>query len=166
MKEMQETNKTTLPKKKVAIIWTRVSSPAQTEGLIEKIESCKEYANNNDIEVTHQVTMIGSDTEFPKKHYELLFELITRNPDVNTILVKGYDRLARADATSIVIKSFLKSKGVNILSITQEVKDKGVVEELMESMFLLYSQLENNFCMINNNAFKENNHDKTEEKGY
>lgn len=151
---MKTTTKTMLPNKKVAIIFARVSSNAQVEGLMEQIEACEEYAANNDIEVTHHVTMIGNDIKVYEEHYKRLFELIAQHPEINTVLIDGYDRLARVGAMSIVIKSLLHSKGTDVVSIAQGVMEKSAAEALMEDMLFLYSHFENNICNIDNNALQ------------
>lgn len=154
MKEMQATTKTTLPYKKVAVIWARVSSKSQIEGLINQIEACEEYAANNDIEVAHYVYVIGNDVKIFEEQYKYLFELISKLPEINTVLIDGYDRLARAGATGIMIRALLKSNGVNVLDITQTVVETTQVEELMENILYLYTEFENKICRRKLNAFK------------
>lgn len=153
---MKTTTKTMLPNKKVAIILARVSSDAQVEGLMEQIDACEKYAVQNDIEVIRHITIIGGvgDMEDYEKHYKLLFEEKARHPEINTVLVSGYDRLARAGVMSIVMKALLQAKGINVVSTAQGVMEKSSAEELMEEMLCLYSHLENSICNIDNNSLQ------------
>ena len=154
MENMKTTTKTMRSNKKVAVIWARVNSDSQIEGLAKQIETCKEYAANNEIEVTHHVTMIGNDVKVFEWHYKHLFELISQHPEINTVLINGYDRLARVGAMSIMIKCLLKSNGVDVLDITQPVVATTQAGEFIERMLCMYSEFENNICRRNHNAFK------------
>lgn len=154
MKNMKTTTKTTQLSKKVAVIWARISSDSQVEGLAKQIEACEEYAANNEIEVTHHITMIGNDVKIFEGHYKRLLELMAQHPEINSVLIDGYDRLARAGATGIMIRFLLKSNGVEVLDITQTVVETTQAEELMERTLYLYSEFENNICKRNHNAFK------------
>ena len=132
--------------KKVAVIWTRVSSSQQLDNLSldTQEKACRDYAARNGIEIDN---VMGKTNESAKKEGKLYNEMITyvsRHRHVNIILVYSYDRFSRAGAEAIMTKVYLKSKGINVVSVTQPIDNDTIAGELMENMLFLFNQFENN----------------------
>lgn len=132
--------------KKVAVIWTRVSSSQQLDNLSldTQEKACRDFAARNGIEIDD---VMGKTNESAKKEGKLYNEMITyvsRHRHINTILVYSYDRFSRAGAEAIITKAYLKSKGINVVSVTQPIDNDTIAGELMENMLFLFNQFENN----------------------
>lgn len=117
-------NRTTLPKHKVAVIWTRVSTKDQADNnlsLETQEKACIRYAEQHGIEVA---SIKGQTNESAKTEGKLFREMISYvsiHRNINTILVYSFDRFSRAGAEGMVTKQYLKSKGVTVISVTQPI---------------------------------------------
>ena len=133
--------------KRIAVIWTRVSTKEQADNnlsLDTQEKACRDYAAKNGIEVD---CLKGGTNESAKQEGKLYNEMITyvsRHRHINTILVYSYDRFSRAGAEAIVTKAYLKSKGINVISVTQPIDGDSIAGEFMENMLFLFNQFENN----------------------
>ena len=133
--------------KKVAVIWTRVSTKEQADNNLSldvQEKACRDYAARNGIEID---CLKGGTNESAKQEGKLYQDMITyvsRHRHINTILVYSYDRFSRAGAEAIVTKAYLKSKGISVVSVTQPIDGDSIAGEFMENMLFLFNQFENN----------------------
>ena len=133
--------------KKIAVIWTRVSTKEQADNnlsLDTQEKACRDYAAKNGIEVD---CLKGGTNESAKQEGKLYQDMITyvsRHRHINTILVYSFDRFSRAGAEAIVTKAYLKSKGISVISVTQPIDGDSIAGEFMENMLFLFNQFENN----------------------
>ena len=129
--------------KKIAVIWTRVSTKEQADNnlsLDTQEKACRDYAAKNGIEVD---CLKGGTNESAKQEGKLYQDMITyvsRHRHINTILVYSYDRFSRAGAEAIVTKAYLKSKGISVISVTQPIDGDSIAGEFMENMLFLFNQ--------------------------
>lgn len=140
---MMRTN-TTLPEKKVAIIWARVSCIIQDTK--EQVEVCKKYAIQHDIIVDRVFEATGEGAYLNGVNIKEAINYVAKHPNINTILVMSYDRLSRVSTGIMVFLHFLKSKGVSIISVTEPRYEDSVAGEFLKSVCELYSSFENGFC--------------------
>lgn len=132
--------------KKVAVIWARVNSKENAEGLKQQVIACKDYAKKNNIEVNYTYAMICDGLSLNNNQFTSMVQYIAQHPCVNTILVENYDRLTRAYIELAFAKYYLQSKGINIVSIAQTFGGKSLTDEFAEVIVAGYSQFENRFC--------------------
>ena len=133
--------------KKVAVIWTRVSTSYQAENnlsLETQEKACLEYAERNDIEVDRIMGQTNESAKEEGKLYEEMITYVSMNKRINVILVYSYDRFSRAGAEAIVTKAYLKTKGIYVISVTQPIDSDNMAGEFMENMLFLFNQFENN----------------------
>ncbi len=148
MKKRKNTtsNRTTPEGKKIAVIWTRVSTKEQADNnlsLDTQEKLCREYADHKGIEVD---CLMGGTNESAKEEGKLFKEMVTyvvNHRRVNTILVYSFDRFSRAGAEGIATKAYLKRKGVTVISVTQPTDPDSSAGKFMEDITFLYSQYEN-----------------------
>ena len=148
MKVRKTTSDRTTPEgKKIAVIWTRVSTKEQADNnlsLDTQEKACREYAARNGIVVE---CLLGGTNESAKMEGKLFKQMITyvaQHRHINTILVYSFDRFSRAGAEGIVTKAYLKSKGVTVISVTQPTDPDSSSGEFMEGITFLFNQYENN----------------------
>lgn len=132
---------------KVAVIWTRVSTKEQADNnlsLETQEKACRDYAERNGIEID---CIKGNTNESAKTEGKLFREMIayvSLHKRVNTILVYSLDRFSRTGPEAMVTKEYLKSKGINIISVTQPIDNNNAAGAFMENIIFLFSQFENN----------------------
>lgn len=132
--------------RKVAALWTRVSSVDQEKhgcGLEFQDKICREYAAKNNIIIKKA---FGGKYESAKTEgdgYKKMIQEVAKDREINMILVHSFDRFSRAGNEAIVTKAFLKSKGIYVISATQKTDPDSAAGEFMENIFFLFSQFEN-----------------------
>ena len=133
--------------KKIAVIWTRVSTKEQADNnlsLETQEKACREYAERNGIEID---CIKGNTNESAKTEGKLCREMIayvSLHKRVNTIIVYSLDRFSRTGPEAMVTKEYLKSKGITIISVTQPIDNNNAAGAFMENIIFLFSQFENN----------------------
>ena len=140
-------NRTTPQNKKVAIIWTRVSTKEQADNnlsLETQERACKDYAKRFGIEVERIMGQTNESAKTEGKLYQEMITYVSMHRNINTILVYSFDRFSRAGAEAIVTKAYLKSKGVTVVSVTQPIDSDSMAGEFMENIIFLFNQFENN----------------------
>ena len=140
---MMKTN-TTLPEKKVAIIWARVSSNEQS--MNGQVEACRKYAIQHDIKVDRVFEAVCGGFDMGGMYIKEAINYVAKHPKINTILVTSHDRLSRMSTGNMVLLHFLKSKGVSVVCVTQPPYEDSVAGEFLKSVCDLYSSYENGFC--------------------
>ena len=133
-------------KKNVAIIWARVNTMGKIDGLKRQVCVCKEFAKQQDIEVKYTYTMISDGVSLNAERFANVVQYVTQHPEVNTLLVEGYDRMTRSWIELVMAKCFLQSRGVKLVSVTQPSGRDCITDSLVESVIQSYTHFENAFC--------------------
>ena len=147
MKKKKETSDRINSEEKAAVIWTRVSTKEQAENNLSlgtQYNACIDYAKKHKIEI---IGRHGNANESAKKEGKLFKEMIAqvaRNKKISIILVYSFDRFSRAGIEGIITKQYLKSKGIKVISVTQQTDPESAVGEFMENIIFLFNQFENN----------------------
>ena len=103
--------------RKVAALWTRVSTREQEENncsLENQRKICLEYAEQRGITIKKE---FGGTHESAKSEGELYRKMISevaKDKEINIILVYSFDRFSSAGT-----EAYLKSKGIYVISATQ-----------------------------------------------
>ena len=108
---------------KVAALWTRVSTERQEENncsLDTQKKICMEYAERYGIRIKREFGGTHESAKTEGKKYKAMISAVAADPEINIILVYSFDRFSRAGAEAIATKAFLKSKGVYVISATQQ----------------------------------------------
>ena len=140
-------NRTTPHDKKVAVIWTRVSTKEQAENnlsLETQEKACMDYAHRYGIAIERIMGQTNESAKTEGKLYQEMITYVSMHRNINTILVYSFDRFSRAGAEAIVTKAYLKSKGVTVVSVTQPIDSDSMAGEFMENIIFLFNQFENN----------------------
>ena len=131
---------------KVAALWTRVSSEKQEQNncsLETQEKVCREFAERNGITIKNH---FGGTHESAKKmgnEFNRMIAAVSRDREINVILVYSYDRFSRTGAEASMLKALLKSKGVYVVSATQPVDPDSASGDFMEDVLLLFSKFDN-----------------------
>ena len=146
-RKKRTTNDRTSGDKKVAVIWTRVSTKEQADNnlsLDTQEKACRDYAARNGIEVD---CLMGGTNESAKEEGKLFREMVTyvaKHRRINTIVVYSLDRFSRAGEQAMITVGYLKSKGIMVESVTQPIDANNPAGEFMQKMLFLFNQFENN----------------------
>lgn len=102
--------------KRNAIIWKRTSNGLgeANESLRFQEATCQGYAAKNGIRVIGVFESIGNDTILNDFAMKVLGE-----EEVNTILVSSFDRFSRSGTHGVAAKHYLKSMGIDVVSVSQ-----------------------------------------------
>ena len=136
-KKASQVDRTTPQGKRIAIIWTRVSTKEQAENnlsLETQEKACRDYASKHGIEVEKLMGGTNESAKQEGKLYNEMISYVSSHKHINTILVYSFDRFSRAGAEAIVTKAFLKSKGISVISVTQPTDPDSTSGTFMENM--------------------------------
>ena len=144
-KSIETSNRTTPSDKRIAVIWTRVSSKDQKDNLSLDIQehACLDYAEKHGIIVDKILGQTNESAKTEGKLYHEMIAYVSSHRAINTILVYSFDRFSRAGAEAIVTKAFLKSKGITVVSVTQPIDADNMAGEFLENLLFLFNQFEN-----------------------
>lgn len=140
-------DRTTAKERRVAVIWTRVSTKEQAEhnlSLETQEKACQDYAKRLGIEVVRIMGQTNESAKTEGKLYREMIAYVSSNRQINTILVYSFDRFSRAGAEAMMTKAYLKAKGISVISVTQPIDDDNVAGEFMQNLIFLFNQFENN----------------------
>ncbi|MBR2134948.1 MAG: recombinase family protein [Bacteroidales bacterium] len=156
-------DRTSPSNKKIAVIWTRVSTKEQADNnlsLRTQEKACRKYAVENGIEVDCIKGKTSESAKTVGKHFREMLSYVSANKRINTILVYSMDRFSRTGPEAMVTNEYLKSKGINIVSVTQPIDSNNASGTFMENILFLFSQFENNLrkdkCISGMRACLEN----------
>jgi len=141
--EASEIQKERKKRMKIAVIYARYSSDAQTEQSIEgQLRVCQDYASKNNIVIVDTYidrAMTGTNDLRPD-FQRMLRDSATGKWDY--VLVYKLDRFSRNKYESITHKHTLKQHGISVISATENIPDtpEGIIlESLLEGMNQYYS---------------------------
>ena len=131
-----------------AIIYTRVSTKEQAEtnlSLETQKRHCIECAKKKQL-IVHE--FFGGTYESAKtderKEFQRMMEYVKKHKNkISYIIVYSIDRFSRSGANSIFISEQLKKQGIHILSVTQEMETTTPSGKFQQSMYFMFSQLDN-----------------------
>ena len=129
---------------KTVVAYIRVSTDNQDEYSPDaQIRLIKEYAQNNNMILTNIYQDIGiSGTKARKRPQFQEMIAHAKEKEFDAILVWKYSRFARNQEESIVYKSMLKKKGVEVISVSEPMPNDvygGLIERIIEWMDEYYS---------------------------
>lgn len=131
---------------KVAALWTRVSTERQEENncsLDTQKKICKEYAERHGIRIKREFGGTHESAKTEGEKYKEMISAVIDDPEINIILVYSFDRFSRAGAEAIATKAFLKSKGVYVISATQQTDPDSAASTFMENLISTIIHFEN-----------------------
>ena len=131
---------------KVAALWTRVSSGEQEQNncsLESQEKICREYAERNGITIKKHYGDTHESAKTMGKLFNQMISEVTRDKEINIILVSSYGRFSRTGSEASVLKALLKSKGIYVVSATQPVDPDSATGEFMQDILLLFSKFDN-----------------------
>ncbi|GGX12736.1 serine type site-specific recombinase [Aquimarina muelleri] len=132
-----------------AVIYTRVSTKEQAmnnASLETQKTYCEDYAHKNGLQV---ISYFGGTYESAKRDDRIEFQKMLRyvknkNNKISFILVYAYDRFSRTGGSSIGLSEELKTKGINILSVSQPIDFSNDISSIVcENLFHMNSHISN-----------------------
>ena len=132
---------------KVAALWTRVSTEKQEKNncsLENQKRICREFAEAHGIRIKTEFGGTHESAKTEGKMYREMIAKVAKDKEINIILVYSFDRFSRAGNEAIMTKAYLKSKGIYVISATQQTDPDSAAGEFMENILFLFNQFENN----------------------
>ena len=132
--------------RKVAALWTRVSTKEQEENncsLENQRKICLEFAALRGITIKKEFGGTHESAKTEGEMYRKMIEEVAKDKDINIILVYSFDRFSRAGTEAIMTKAYLKAKGIYVISATQATDPDSAAGTFMENILFLFSQFEN-----------------------
>ena len=132
--------------RKVAALWTRVSSGEQEQNncsLESQDKICREYAERNGITIKKHYGGTHESAKNMGKLFNKMIDEVLHDKEINIILVSAYDRFSRTGPEASMTKALLKSEGIFVVSATQPVDPDSATGEFMQDILLLFSKFDN-----------------------
>ena len=132
--------------KKVAALWTRVSTKEQEENncsLENQRKICLEYAEQRGITIKKEFGGTHESAKTEGEMYRKMIKEVAKDKEINIILVYSFDRFSRAGTEAMTTKAYLKSKGIYVISATQATDPDSAAGRFMEDILFLFNQFEN-----------------------
>ena len=132
--------------RKVAALWTRVSTREQEENncsLENQRKICLEYAEQRGITVKKEFGGTHESAKSEGEMYRKMIAEVAKDKEINIILVYSFDRFSRAGTEAIMTKAYLKTKGIYVISATQATDPDSAAGTFMENILFLFNQFEN-----------------------
>ena len=131
---------------KVAALWTRVSSEKQEQNncsLETQEKVCREYAERNGIRIKKPFGGTHETAKNMGEEFKKMIDAVTKDKEINVILVYSYDRFSRTGAEASMLKAMLKKRGIYVISATQTIDPDTASGDFMEDVLLLFSKFDN-----------------------
>ena len=131
---------------KVAALWTRVSTEKQENencSLENQKKICKEFAEANNITIKCEYGGTHESAKTEGEIYNDMIKAVSKDKEINIILVYSFDRFSRAGIEAMVTKAYLKAKGIYVVSATQRTDPDSAAGTFMENIIFLFNQFEN-----------------------
>lgn len=126
---------------KTALIYARVSTEEQAEegkSIETQIKIANKWAKDNDYQIAKDGIYKDEGKSATNLNRPALKDMIARctsgNEKIDIVLVQDTDRLARNTFDHLTIKSILKKKGVNVVSISQPMIDDSPEGNLIDTI--------------------------------
>ena len=132
--------------RKVAALWTRVSTREQEENncsLENQRKICLEYAEQRGITIKREFGGTHESAKTEGEMYRKMIAEVAKDKEINIILVYSFDRFSRAGTEAMMTKAYLKSKGIYVISATQATDPDSAAGRFMEDILFLFNQFEN-----------------------
>lgn len=130
-----------------AVIYTRVSTKEQADNnasLSTQMKYCEYYAHRKELTI---VERFGGTHESAKtdsrKEFQRMLTYVKRRKDIAFIIVFSYDRFSRSGTSGASIKEDLKSRGIEILSATQEIDTTTPAGVMQQDVLFVFSKYDN-----------------------
>ena len=129
------------------VSYNRVSSKDQMvngNSLGWQNEQITQYAIRNNLVIKSSFggTFESAKTD-ERKEFKKMLEAIKKDKSISSILVYCYDRFSRSGANGIFLLENLRSIGIRIISISQELDSETPTGMFQENLYMLISKLDN-----------------------
>lgn len=141
-----EKRKQLAKEKKVAAIWTRVSSADQfkkNNSIETQVEACRDFCAKHNITIKKE---FGGENESAKSAGDLFLDMIgeiMNDPEYNCVVVFDFDRFSRDSHDGIIYKTKVKRSGINVLSVNQPIDPNNTLAEQIENILIIIADIDN-----------------------
>ena len=132
--------------RKVAIVWTRVSSFQQERencSLDTQREDCERFAAENGIRIKYYLGGKYESAKNEGKGFKEMLALARKDKEVNVILVRTSSRFSRIGLEASVIKSQLRAQGIYVIPAKEFYNPDDKMCRMMDSIRDVFNNTEN-----------------------
>ena len=132
--------------RKVAILWTRVSSFQQERencSLDTQREDCERFAAENGIRIKYYLGGKYESAKTEGKGFREMLALARKDKEVNVILVRTSSRFSRIGLEASVIKSQLRAQGIYVIPAKEFYNPDDKMCRMMDSIRDVFNNTEN-----------------------
>jgi len=131
-----------------AVLYARVSSEKQAEkdlSISAQLKALRKYAKNKGIEIVREFVDEAESARTADRpaFQEMISVAKSKSKQFDAVLVWKLSRFARNREDSIIFKSLLKKKGIQVISINEQIDDSpagGLLEGIIEVIDEFYSK--------------------------
>jgi site-specific DNA recombinase len=130
-----------------AVIYTRVSSQeqAQNNGSLEvQKKYCDEFCQKHKITICRYFggTFESAKTD-GRKEFQRMLEYVKKHKNIGYIVIHNFDRFSRTGSAAAQLSENLRSEGVIVTSVTQEIDSSTAMGRMQENVFHLMNNFDN-----------------------
>ena len=132
--------------RKVAILWTRVSSYQQEKencSLDTQREDCERFAAENGIRIKYYRGGHYESAKTEGKGFHEMLALARKDKDVNIILVRTSSRFGRAGEETMATKSRLRKEGIFVIPAKESFNPDDKMSRMMDNIRDLFNNYDN-----------------------
>lgn len=123
--------------RKVAIVWTRVSSFQQEHencSLATQKEDCERFAAENGIRIKYYRGGHYESAKTEGKGFKEMIALARKDKEVNVILVRTSSRFSRTGLEAAVIKSKLREQGIFVIPVKEHFNPDDKMSVMLDNI--------------------------------
>ena len=139
--------------KKTAVIYTRVSTDTQAEkgySLRDQEEKIRRHCERNNIVILKHFQEDFSAKNFKRPEWNLLMEFMKKNKhEIDEFIFAKWDRFSRNLYEGLGELDKIKSFGINIFCLEQNIDDSIPENKLLQTLLLVIPEIENKRRSLN-----------------
>ena len=132
--------------RKVAIVWTRVSSYQQEKencSLDTQREDCERFAAENGIRIKYYLGGHYESAKTEGKGFNKMIALARKDKEVNVILVHTSSRFGRSGEETMASKSRLRQNGIFVIPVKESYDPDDKASRMMDSIRDIFNNYDN-----------------------
>ena len=139
--------------KKKAVIYTRVSTDAQAEkgySLRDQEDMIRRYCEHNSIQILEHFQEDHSAKDFNRPEWKLLMIYLKKNKkNIDEFIFAKWDRFSRNLMESLKVIKDIKSLGISVNCLENNIDDSVPEHKLMQIISLIIPEIENDRRSLN-----------------
>ena len=130
-----------------AVVYTRVSSQEQANNngsLDVQLKYCNDFCKANNLTIREYFggTFESAKTD-GRKEFQRMLEYVRKQKSISHIIIFNYDRFSRTGSGAAQLSEQLRSEGIILKSVTQDIDTSTAAGRLQENFFHMINNFDN-----------------------